>query len=339
LVTKADPGRVKVTITGCKPKDVFFRSKNPTLCKPKSAQPDKSPFMLEIETVSPMTKKSVTYIEARVGSKFGPLAATLGVVILSEIKYKGAWYRVVDPASPKTKLNHVITGKELQDTADYYYRQGVAKWDISGGTKETEVDYDPEKDGDLALEPGATTEAEKKIMKKCNSTRKRAIYVKNITWYYYFAQDAKKTDTKIFVKKYGDTYLNYLGLVKRLVKDNKGNKAAVKIKKINTSTGEIELDAAIGKDFKTADKAAILFPLAGLSGNPIWVEDGSSKLEVCNVACHEFGHELADLLDIGEKRSLMHGISSLGSKLRFRPLSKYYKKAEKEKQWIGMKGR
>ncbi len=338
LFSTPETGWVKVTIEGCKPEEVFFRSKNPTVCKVKSKKADKTPFLLEIEG-NPLVTKRATKIEARIGSLYGQLAAELGVVVLEELKYRAAWFRVVDPKSPKTKLSHALTAQELQDTLDYYYRQGVAKWDISGGTKETEVEYDPHKTGYLALEPGVTTPAEKKIMDKCSSRRTRIIYVKNINWFYYFAKDAAKTDTKITLKKYGGTYLGYLGTNKYQVLDKNKQSVIVKIKSVDTSTGVVELEAALGKDCKKADKAALIFPLAGLSGNPAWVEEMPTKVDLCNVAGHELGHQVAGFADIGERRNIMHGTSESGGLLRHRPLTKYYKTAEKEKQWVLMKGR
>lgn len=334
-IKKNEVGKVKVIITGCKPAEVFFQSKQASICVPKTIQPDASPYVLEIQGKA--VNKSHTELEAHIGKLNGPVAARLGVVVLKEATYKAEWFRVRDPNSEKTKLSHTITGADVQKSANQYFKQGVAVWDIKGGTSEILVDYDPNKLGVLELEPGKTTKEEKQIMKKCKSSRPRAIYIKDIQWNYYLAANASKTDTDITLKKYGKTYLGYLGTKEYKIQDTKGNSTTVKIKSVNTTTGKVELEKPIGKDFKTADKAALVFPLGGLSGDPVWVTDLSTVDTVMNYAAHELGHQLSDLNDICEIDNFMFGGGETGTKLRHRPLSQYYDRSKKQQQWTKMK--
>src|SRR5262249_2038803 len=155
--------------------------------------------------------------------------------------------------------------------------------------------YDIIKNGALDLEPGITSAEEKKIIAACTSKRTRVIYVHDLRWSYYLAVDTKAADKKIKLKNYGKKYLGYIGKEDYKIKDKNGVSTTVTVKKVNTATGEIELTAAIGQVFKVADKAALLWPLGGLSGDPLFVGDQGSLDKIKNYVAHELGHQAADL--------------------------------------------
>jgi hypothetical protein len=60
------------------------------------------------------------------------------------------------------------------------------------------------------------------------------------------------------------------------IQDSKG-KTMVDVQAVNTTTGEVTIATALERDFKVSEKAALLYPLMGLSGNPLWVVDASSS--------------------------------------------------------------
>ena len=337
-VKKSDTGKVKVTIKGIKPADVFFKSDKEDVCVPKVTNPDASPFVLEITGKD--KNKAEAKIEARIGTATGQVAATVGVVVLMELSYKAELFHVKDSKSASANLTLAVTGANCQTEANKYYKPGVAVWGITdGGTKD--VEYDANKNGVADMEPGTTTAEERKIITACTSTRARVIHVHSIRWNYYFASDAKATDTKIKLKNYGTTYLGYIGPKAYTIRDDKGNSTSVTVASggVNTATGEITLTAAIGKAFKTSDKASLLWPLGGRGGEPLWVGDKSSVAVFANYVAHELGHSQVDLLDLIEKDNFMYGGPDTGTKLRHRPIARYYKPAETEQQWKTMKGR
>jgi len=336
-IKKGQVGKVKVSLGGAKPADVFFKSSKDAVCIPKVLQPTANPYVLEIEAKA--KDKDSAEIEARIGSAAGPIVAKVGVVVLKEVFYQAELFRVKDPKSKKTALKVPFKAADLEKSLNNYYKQGVAVWSFTGGGSETEVEYDLVKNGALDLEPGITSDEEKKIIAACVSAKTRVIYIHDLRWSYYLAADTAKTDTKIKIKNYGTTNLGYIGKVNYKIVDAKGRKVTIKVKNVDTATGEVELTKAIGKKFKTADKAALIWPLGGLAGNPLWVKDVGSLSDITNFIAHELGHEVGDLLDLCEINNLMFGGGETGKKLRHRPIPKYYTPAENEEQWKTMKGR
>ena len=334
-VKKSSTGKVKVEIKGAQPTDVFFKSKSDSIAKPKVKQPGSASEVLEVDGGA--IDKNDTVLEARLVSETGPVVAELGIVVLKQVVYQAEFFRVKDSTSTKSKLNASPKAADLQTECNKYYLPGVSDWQISGGATELDIAYDKNKNGIVDMEPGATPEEEKKIIDTCTSSKTRVIYVHDLRWNYYLAADSKSTDTKITVKNYGTTYLGYISSTGTYsIEDNKGNTASVTITAVNTATGELTLSAAIGQAFKMSDKAALIWPLGGRGGNPLWVSDVG---DIANYVSHELGHTMAGLLDLCELDNIMYGGPTTGSKLRQRPIPKYYTPASSEEQWKLMKGR
>jgi hypothetical protein len=335
-IKKSATGKVKAEIKGAKPADVFYKSKKDMIAKPKVKQPSSASEVLQIEGGA--VEKDETVLEAHLGSESGPVVAELGVVVLKQLDYKAEFFRVKDSTSAGTALKKTPKAADLQKECNKYYKPAVVDWQITGGASELDVPYDIIKNGALDLEPGVTTDEQKKIMDKCKSSKLRVVYIHDLHWSYYLASDAKAADKKIKVKNYGTTYLGYIGNQSYDIEDKKGNKTSVTVTAVNTATGELTLSAAIGTDFKTGDKAALIWPLGGLSGDPLWVKDVG---DIPNYVAHELGHtdSLSNLKDIGEVDNIMYGGPTTGTKLRHRPLPKYYEPGSNEEQWKKMKGR
>jgi len=328
-------GKVKVTLGGAAPADIFFKSTKTAAFLPKVEQPTSASYVLEIDGKDPGEGE----LEAHLGSTGGPLLAKIGVVVLKELSYKAELFRVKDSKSASTALKQTFTGADVTPKANKYYQLGVAELDVSGGAAEVDIEYDLIKNGALDLEPGKTTDEQKKIMAKCTSTRSRVVYVHDLHWSYYLASDAGKDDTHLTIKNYGTAYLGYIGKKAYRIEDGAGHSATVTVKSVNTSTGRVELTAKIGTDFKASDKAALIWPLGGLSGDPLWVKDVGSVDDLANYIAHELGHQLAGLSDVCEVDNFMHGGSNTGSKLRHRKIAQYYKPTATEEQWKKMTGR
>lgn len=336
-IKKSDTGKVSVLISGVKPEEIFFLAKDASICSPKVMQATSSNFILEIEAKA--KNKNETVLEAHIGSATGPVVATLGVVVLKEITYKAELFRVKDTKSATTALSLAPTSAGASSALNEYYKQGVAIWKFTGGASETDVSYDLNKNGALDMEPGTTGAEQKKIIAACVSSVNRVIYVQNLRWAYYLATDTEKTDTWITIKNYGASYLGFISTGSHTISDDKGSTISVNVKSVNTATGQVELSAAINSELKVANKAALLFPLGGLSGDPLWVGNKATLDILYNYMAHELGHSVADLRDVCELDNLMHGGSNTGAKLRRRPIAKYYDLSSNEEQWLVMKNR
>jgi hypothetical protein len=342
-IEKSKEGTVKFVIKGGTEKDIFFASDSDAIAKPKTEQPAAPTGAHTL--VAGAKDKDETILNARVGSKTGPIITKLGVVVLKRVEYEAEFFRVKDSASAGSALTLAgVTGAKLQTGAVPYYKQAIATLKISGGTAEKDVAYDSHatkstKNGALDLEPGKTSDEEKIIMAACVSSKSRAVQVHSLRWAYYFAADATAGDTKIRIKSYGATYLGYIGTKAYTISDAAGHTERITVKSVDKTTGWVELQAALTNAYKTADKAALIWPLGGLSGDPVWVSDKSTEADLVNYVVHELGHQLAGWSDVCETNNFMHGGSATGALLRHRPIKRYYDTAKTEKQWKDMRGR
>lgn len=336
-------GTVNFEIQGGTEKDIFFTSDSDGIAKPKTEQPATA---TGTHTITAGAKdKDETALNARIISKTGPIIAKLGVVVLKRLEYKAEFFRVHDTGSPNTALSLAVTGAALETDVKAYFKQGIATMKITGGTAEKPVAYDSgagcTKNDALDLEPGATSKEEQVIMANCTSTKQRVVQVHKLRWSFYFAADAAKNAKKIRIKNYGTTYLGYIAKKQYTIADTAGHSEQIDVDNVDTSTGWIDLKNGLGDDYKIADKAALIWPLGGLSGDPVWVGDKSSQADMSNYVAHELLHcqKVARLLDVCETNNVMHGGSATGQQLRHRPLKLHYTPASTEEQWKKMNGR
>lgn len=189
------------------------------------------------------------------------------------------------------------------------------------------------------LEPGINSEESKIVLSSCISTKHPIVYIHKLRWSYYLKEDAAKDSLEIKLKNYGETYLGYIGTNEYKIEDTDGNTIPIKVKSINTKSGVITLDAKLPQDLKIAKKAALIWPLGGLSGTPVWVSDVGTENDIANYCAHELGHELIEWEDVCELDNVMFGGSATGTNLRHRPLKNYYDTSQLSTQWTTMKGR
>lgn len=336
-VKKGETGKVTVKLQGVLPADVFFVSRKVGVFEPGAKQPDANPYELDLKGKA--VRKAEGDLEARVNSDKGPSAGELRVVVLKEASYKVQWFSVRDSKSAGTSLTTKVHGRnDVEQDLNRVWAQGVAKWDVMGDDSIKDVRYDLDNDGVLGLEPGTTSKEEKALKKACKSTRNRAIYIHDVQYNYYLGKSAGKDDTKITLKNYDAYYINFLANNGTYtVRDGKGNSKQVVIKSKDPARHELELTTKIGQDFDIADTPYLIFPLGGLSGNPLWVSELSPKQEIVNYAVHELGHELCGLNDLCEKKNMMFGGGgTFGRKVRHRKLKKYYDTSKTQEQWTDM---
>lgn len=342
-IEKSKEGTVGFTIKGGVATDIVFTSDSDAIAKPKTEQP--AAVSGTHTLVAGAKNKDETILNARVGSKTGPIIAKLGVVVLKLVKYEAEFFRVQDSNSAGTTLTlTTVTGAKLNTGAKTYYEQAVAELKVTGGATIKDVHYDSHatkstKNGALDLEPGKTSGEERIIMAACVSSKTRAVQVHSLRWAYYFAANANAGDTKIKIKNYGKTYLGYIGTKNYTIVDTAGNTETIRVTAVNKNTGWIDIQTGLTHSYKTSDKALLIWPLGGLSGNPVWVSDKGSEAALTNYVVHELGHQVAGWNDVCETNNFMHGGSNTGALLRHRPIKKYYTPASTQAQWKDMNGR
>lgn len=342
-IERSKDGTVQFEIAGGTEKDVFFTSDNEAVVKPKTEQASAT---TGTHTLTAGAKdKDETVVNARAVSKTGPIVAKLGVVVLKKLEYEAEFFRVKDSGSASAALTLAVTGVALESGIKDYFKQGIATMAITGGAAETDVAYDSgatsTKNDALDLEPGTTSAEEQIIKAQCPSTKQRVVQVHELRWSFYFAADAAAGTKRIRIKNYGATNLGYIGNNTYTIADTAGHSEQVTVTARDRNTGWLDLQANLGSDYKVADKAALIWPLGGLGGEPVLVSDKSSAANLCNYVAHELSHayKIARLLDVCELNNLMHGGSATGQLLRHRPLKLYYDTANTEEQWKTMHGR
>jgi hypothetical protein len=328
-------GKVKLDIAGARPADIFLKSANPSVCKPKILHPSAASSVIELEGAA----AGEADIEAHLGSEGGPLVARVGSVVRKEAVFKAELFYIVDSKTATTALTTKPTAEQVRAALDDYYKQAVGRWELAGGS-EVDVTYDLNKNGKLDMEPGAETAEQQAIIAKCRpkSGYQAVVVVKQLRWCYYLDKDAGADDTEIWIKKYGGS-LAFLGKLPYTFADDAGHSLQATIKSVDTATGKVTLTAKLGTALKTADKAALIFPLGGLAakpGKPLWIGEKSNVATLGNYVGHELGHTLASWSDVCERNNLMYGGPETGQHLRHRPVTKYYDLAANDEQWKGM---
>jgi hypothetical protein len=330
-IKSGQTGKVKVELQNLAPSDVFFTSKDTEVCEPKVTQPTAQPYVLEI--VAKAKDWAETDVEARLGSVSGPVLAKVGVVVAKEAAYTATLFHVKDSRSPNSALQIPLTATDVETYLNSAYQHGVAAWRLSGGG-DVDIQFDGNNNGALDMEPGTTSTEASMVAANCPGAGQRIVHVHELNWAFYLANDAVATDTVIKIKIYAA--LKFIGTKSYVIQDSAGHRQSITVRRVNQTTGEVTLTGAIGQEFKVSDKAALMFPLAGLSGNPIWVKDLSSAEALKNVIAHELGHSVGRLGDSGEINNLMYGGPDNNLGLRRRGIKLYYDRPTREEQWKKM---
>jgi hypothetical protein len=342
-IEKGSTGTISFVIKDGAKEEVFFTSDKEDVAVPLSGQPDADSGILKIQAKD--NEKAETVICARYKSKSGEILAKVGVVVLKKISYEAELFRIKDGKSAGTALSlNSVTGNSITEKVKQYYKQAISEMIVAGGTSEVDSDYDTNavsvKNGSVDLEPGVESEEQKIIKKISGKSAKTAIvYVHNLRWSYFLREDALKDSNTIKLKNYGSTYLGYIGTNQYTIANEDGTTEVVTVKSINTSTGDMVIDGKLNHTFTTAKKSVLIWPLGGLSGNPVWVSDVGTEDDLANYCAHELGHELAKWKDVCETDNVMFGGSTTGKKFRHRPLKNYYDTSKTSTQWTSMNKR
>jgi hypothetical protein len=191
--------------------------------------------------------------------------------------------------------------------------------------------YDTNNNGTLDLEPAGTS-PEARVVNNALSgvSGQKIIVVKDLAWIFYLRRAASAGDTVIKLKHAYSRYMQYVGVNAGYTV---GAGATAEPIEVDHKSGEdVHLKTALINDHPTTD--GLIFPLLGLSGNPIYVAEAALSLakEVETIG-HEMGHSKMNWLDLTSIENMMNADgSNTDNQIRCRELPKSYESGT-EKQW------
>ena len=237
--------------------------------------------------------------------------------------------RIHDSTVAKTALEAFDVGVAKTEL-NKWYKSPVVEIDlVDDGLKD--IRFDTNNNGALDLEPGQTSPEQQILQNAYKPAGAKVVIVKSLNWIFYLSADAKVGDNKITLKNsYVPHYIKFVvdGNVYRL-----GTGADAENITIDHKVGStVHLKSPLTKDHNTNE--GIMWPLGGLSGNPIYVQEkGKDAAKVCETVGHECGHSPLGWLDLNDPDCLMHFSSgNVNTNIRYKERPKKYD-AGNEKQW------
>ncbi len=343
-VEKSKSTSVTVTILGCDPSKVFFVSEDDTVFKPAAEHVAASPGVLQIDGQA--IDKDMKHLFARLGTSAGPEAARLGVCVYKKFVPTTTYklFHVKDNSNlPATAVGKTPTAAATKTYINGVFKQAVAEANlVDGGTVNAPYDIAP-KNGtlDIWASDNQGTEVQKvKDNTPVAAGQWRLIHAAQLRWLYRLRAPATATDKTLKL----DTtafYMRFLSKNKKWkIEDYTGGTPVwsdkFTIVDVDEAKREVTLAKAIGRALP-AGQSAVIFGLAGLSGDPAFLYDGSTSEDTFKALVgHEIvGHSLCGMKDIGPKDSIMFGVEQdpPGTMLRFRWLPRYYRRTDEEQQW------
>jgi hypothetical protein len=201
-----------------------------------------------------------------------------------------------------------------------------------------DIRFDLNGNGALDLEPGTTSREERAIISEFNPAGQKIVIVKDLNWIYFLREAASAGDESINLKTSYSTIRggSERGYMKFIVVGNSytlgTGDSAEEITVSGRNGATVNLSGPLSNDHGTDE--GIMWPLSGLSGNPIWVKEGSkTEDKVRQTIAHECGHSIFNWRDVDSSTSLMHYSSGrTDTLLRFKDQPKKYEEGD-ENQW------
>ncbi len=335
-IDENDSGRVKVKISGLPPGHVFFRETLSSVCVPKISNASSVSFVLEIDAKG--TNHQETDIEVRLGSVGGPKLTALRVLILKEVTHTAKMWNIFDTASPGATTAAAPAGgfSALEAGIAEEWKDVVAKATLSGSLTPRGIAYDHFNSKTMVVGMHAHSSAELAVFAAvARKNTVTIVLVKNLEHAFFLNADAVPPTDVITVHPKASNQIR-IGESFNL-RDNTGKVEAVRIRKTTPATGTIELQAAIGSDFRIANQAALFHTLRGIA-----VDHGSQLLlytterslaEMTRNIAHELGHKPGGLSGVAEIKNLLFDGGSNEHRLRYRALKKFFAPSTRESQW------
>ncbi len=332
-VKRNDHTFVRVTIQGGATGEVLhFTPANNAIADATTPGPASAAFDLQVNGKA--QDKAETDLHARCNDAAGPICATIAVNVYKEKAVRATVAKIYDSTVAATTLTRPNFDVAAAETViNEWYKPAVASIDLTdhsatGGA--LDVRYDLNGNGRLELDPGGTSNEEQAIRDAFNPAGQKVVIVKDLAWIFYLKNAAAAGDTTIDLR---DAYADSMQFILPGSSYEVGAGATAERVTIASTAGTtVTLAAPLANDHAAGE--GLLFPLSGLSGNPIFVaEQGKTEAKERETIGHECAHSLLSWDDLNAVLNLMHhSIGRTGTEIRFKPLPKRYE-AGNQNQW------
>jgi hypothetical protein len=322
-----------VTGAGAPANVFYFTSDDDSVATPSPPASLSPSFDLKLDGKD--KDKAATNIHARINDRNGPICATVRIHVYKLKEIRATVAKIFDSVSTTsttlTRPRFDVTA--AQNTINAWYKPAVCKitlTDHSATGDSIDVRYDLNNNGKLDIEPAATSAEVTAITAAFNPAGQKVVIVKDLAWIFFLKTAAAAGDTTITLK---DAYSGYMKFILVGNSYDLGSGATKESISVRSKAGQIiTLTTALTHAHPVTD--GLIFPLSGLSGNPIYVaETGKTEDKERQTIGHENGHSLLGWLDLEASDDLMHHSSGrTDTKIRYKELPLKYDPGN-EIQW------
>ncbi len=325
-VKKNGTTKVKVTIEGGATSEMIdFKSED--TAKAEFTAPGNGLANFDLTLQGKNQEKAEVTINARVNGQAGPICDGINVDVYKEKVVNISVALVKDPRYAATNLSLAFDAAATQTEIRKWYKRAVAKININDrGTIEAE--YDTAGNGALDIRAGGGASVDVTTAKTAvGGAGIRVIIVRQLSWQYFLGADASIGDLTIEI---GNGTMRFLVDGGSYPLGSGANRERITVQSKVGRT--VTLASPLTKDHTTAE--FLQWPLSGLSGDPIWVQEKGKDVDmVRRTIAHEVGHSALRYTDVTDLTNMMHfSASRTDTRLRYLELPKKYTGGN-EKQW------
>ncbi len=332
-VKKNGTTTVRVTITGGATGTALrFTSDDTSIAEATAPAGPGAAFDLTINGKA--KDKNETNILARATRDTGPVCARLKVNVYKEKSVTATVAKIYDSRSSGTTLTRPNLDVEAAERAiNAWYKVPVGTINLTDHSSTgvaIDVQYDLNGNGKLDIEPGATSQEVSAIRAAFNPSGQKIVIVKDLAWIFYLKTAAAVGDTTIHLKTSYTSYMRYIITGNSYKLGTGANEETITV--ASKSGTNVTISSGLTHAHTTSE--GLIWPLSGLSGNPIYVaEQSKTEAKVRQTMGHECGHALMNWLDVNSSNNLMHySIGRTDTKIRYKELPKKYESGN-ENQW------
>ena len=327
-VKKSDYTLVKTTITGGVTGDMLtFKSADAS--KADIVAPGATAaFDLRIDGKD--KDKDETAINVWANGENNNLCAKINVDVYKEKDLAVTVVRVEDDQSDDTELQLAWDKAATETAIRSWYKKAVGKITLTDLGKVNKR-YDTNGNGKLDLEPAATSAEQTVVDAAATGAGQKVIIVRDLAWIFFLKTAAAAGADRITLKDaYAADYMDFIVVDDEYELGAGANAETIKVKSKAGTT--VRLYANLTKAHPTTE--GLMWPLSGLSGNPIYVAEANKTVEkVRRTIGHEVGHSMLDYKDVDSGTCLMHfSAGRTDTKLRRKELPRKYDAGD-EDQW------
>ncbi len=335
-VMKSDSTKVVAKINGVQPQYIQFVSTDTGTFTVSPTTGSVAPQTLTITAAAKDKEKDDLEARDPCGIRF----QRVGVCVYKQKTDNYTLFNVKHNTAGKTDISFPTLAPNASETyANTRLKQAVINVDIEGTGAATASTYDKNSNGILDLAgPGySKSDEQTQIEADCTAAgRIRIIYVHDVRWNYYLTADAAAGTDQVQLSS-----TTYITVTSTYQLEQGATSEQITVTAINTATNTLTVTGAgaggkLANSFTVAGKAALIWPLGGLSSDgtsPIFVEDAGSQAAVQAIMTHEIGHTTGNFRDLTARGHVMFfGTWGFGDALRYRDLPLKYSTGN-EKQW------